>query len=129
MRSPKYLSPIMGGILVWCCLVCSGQPLTETTQSLANDEPAIRALVGRLFELYERKNLSQLMALWSDKSPFLAESKNTFRGVFNAYEKIASRNFEIRLIKVDGEQTTLRVMAETVTIRAYLIKPFERIEK
>jgi CHAT domain-containing protein len=129
MRSPKLRSHFVFGMLLLTCLVCFGHPMHLSSLAQSNDDEAIRKLVGRIFELHQRKDIDELLALWSKKSPFLAENKKSLQDVFEAYEKIAVKGFGIRQMKTEGEQLVLRVTAEMALTRASMEKPTERIEK
>jgi CHAT domain-containing protein/TPR repeat protein len=127
--SSKYLSLFVIGILLSTCLVCFGVPLSTPSLAQSNDADAIRIQVGSLFKSYQQKELDKLISLWSEKSPFLAENKNTLQGEFTAYEKIVVKGFDIRQMKIDGDKATMRVSAELALTRANMVKPVERVEK
>src|SRR5262249_17495693 len=111
MRSHRTLSRFVVGILLLTSVVCFDCSPLGYSLAQSNDENAIRTLVGRLFELYQQKDLNGLISLWSEKSPFLAQNKLTLQEEFTANEKITLKSFEIRKMQVEGEVATLRVVA------------------
>jgi CHAT domain-containing protein/tetratricopeptide (TPR) repeat protein len=129
VRSPKYLIHFAIGMLLLVCLVYFDRPLSVSSLAQSNDDEAIRRLVGRLFESYQQKNLTRLLSLWGEKSPFLAENKKALQKEFDAFVKIAVKGFDVHQMKIDGDKATLRVVAEIAFTRATVVKPAERIEK
>jgi CHAT domain-containing protein/Tfp pilus assembly protein PilF len=129
MRFPKCLPHFVMGVLLLTCLVWFERLLGVSSLAQSNDGDAIRSLVGKLFESYQQKDLDKLISLWSEKSPFLAENKKNLQREFSAYEKIAMKSFNISQTKIDGDKTTLRVVAEMALTRARMVKPAEKLEK
>jgi CHAT domain-containing protein len=116
-------------MLLLTCLVCFNNPLRLSARAQSNDDEAIRKLVGRIFESHQQKDIDNLLALWSKTSPFLGKNKKSLQDVFEAYEKIAVKGFDVRQLKIEGEQVTLRVVADMTLTRARMEKPTERMEK
>jgi tetratricopeptide (TPR) repeat protein len=129
MRSQKYLPHFVIGILLMVCFLCVARPLGVSSLAQSNDVDAIRGLVQKLFESYQKKDLDKLISHWSEKSSFLAENKNTLQSEFSAYEKIVVENFDIRQTKIEGDKATLRVVAEMALTRARMAKPTEKRER
>src|SRR5262249_57605253 len=80
-------------------------------------------------ELYQQKDLEGLLLLWSEKSPFLAQNKLSLERDFTTNEKIDLKGFEIRKMRIEGEEATLRVAAILAAIRAKSEDTVEKIEK
>jgi hypothetical protein len=129
MRSTERPSHFAIGMLLLTCLVCFNSPLRLSSLGQSNDEEAIRKLVVRIFELHQQKDIDKLLALWSKKSPSLAENKKGLQRVFSAFEKIAVKGFDIRKSQIDGDRATLRVSADLALTRAGVERPTERVEK
>src|SRR5262249_50260117 len=55
--------------------------------------------------------------------------KQSLQGEFSSRERIALKGFEIHKMRVDGEQATLRVVADLAVARADIEKAAEKIEK
>jgi CHAT domain-containing protein/Tfp pilus assembly protein PilF len=127
--SPKYFSLFVIGILTLTWPVCINHPLGVYSLAQSNDGDAIRTLVQRLLESYQRKDLESLISLSSQKSPLLAENKKIFQGEFAAYKKIIVKGFNISQMKIDGKIATLRVAAEMALTRANMVKATEKIGK
>jgi CHAT domain-containing protein len=131
MRPPKHPSHFAIGIslLFLTFLICFNNPLRLSSRAQSNDDEAISKLVRKIFELHHQKDIDKLLALWSDKSPFLTGNKRGLQGVFNSYEKIVVKGFEIRKVQIDGDKATLRVSVDLALTRARVNKPTEMIEK
>jgi CHAT domain-containing protein/Tfp pilus assembly protein PilF len=129
VRTPKYLSRFVIGMLLLSWLLCFDHSLGVSSLAQSKDDDAIRSLVGKLFESYQQKDIDGLISLWSEISPFLADNKKGLQGDFTAYERIAVNGFDIRQMKIDGDKSTLRVVAEMVLTRAKMVKATERVEK
>jgi hypothetical protein len=129
MRFPKHPSHFAIRILLLACLISFNNPLRLSSLAQSNDDEAIRKLVGRIFELHQQRDIDKLLALWSKTSPFLAQDKKGVKRLFDLYEKIAVKSFDIRQRKIEGEQITLRVVAEMALTRARMERPIERKEK
>ena len=112
MSSPEFLSLKAIGVLLLACVLWFDHPQRVFSQTQSNDTEAIRALVGKMFELYQQKELDKLIALWSEKSSFLADNKKALQRDFAAYEKIAMKGFDISQLEIDGDRVTMRVLAE-----------------
>src|SRR5262249_10346577 len=118
MRSRKSLSGFVAGMFLFASIVCFESFPMGYSLVQSKDENAIRTLVGRLFELYQQKDLEGLLLLWSEKSPFLAQNKLSLERDFTTNEKIDLKGFEIRKMRIEGEEATLRVAAILAAIRA-----------
>jgi CHAT domain-containing protein len=129
MRYPKYMTHLIIGVMSFTCFVCFDRNLGVSSLAQSNDADAIRSLVGRLFDLYQKEDLEKLISLFSRKSTHLELNKQVFQWDFGSYEKIVVKDFEIRQMKIDGDKATLRVTAEMALTRAYMVKPSEMIVK
>jgi CHAT domain-containing protein len=129
MRSQKYLSHCVIAALLSICFLCLSFQPGDSSLAQSKDADAIRVLVQKLFESYQQKELDKLISLWSKKSPFLAQNKSNLQREFAVFEKIVFRGFETSSIKIEGNQETLRVVAELALTRAHLVKAVEHVEK
>jgi CHAT domain-containing protein len=129
VRYPAYRSHFAIGVLFLICLVCLSRPLSVSSLAQSRDDEAIRKLVGRIFESYQRKALDGMISLWSEKSPFLPENKKVLQKEFVTYEKIVVKEIEIRQIKIDGGRASIRVSAEMMLTRAHLVNVTEKLER
>src|SRR5689334_18723741 len=99
----------LGVILRWSCLltlICSSVLPVAAAQS-GGDDAALRKLVEKFFDLYQKRDLEGLMALWSEKSPDFAARKQAFQQAFAA-NKIHVRNITIRKTDVGNDKATIR---------------------
>ncbi|MFP5262417.1 MAG: CHAT domain-containing protein [Blastocatellia bacterium] len=101
-----------GVFLIWPCLlilVYSSAPHIASAQS--GDDAAIRKLVEKFFDLYQKKDLDGLMALWSEKSPDLVARKQEFQQAF-AENKTQLRSVTIVKVEVNEGKARVRAIAE-----------------
>lgn len=90
--------------------VCWFAPHVAFAQS-AGDEAAVRVLVERFFDLYQKRDLDGLMGLWSEKSPDFATSKQRFQQIFAA-NKIEVKSVTIHKVTVGTDTATVSARAE-----------------
>jgi CHAT domain-containing protein len=129
VRLQKCIRRAVIGVLFLTSVVRFDQPLVVTALAQTNEADPIRLLVEGLFEAYQHKDIDKIISNWSEKSPFLAESKKKLQGEFSAYEKIVVKSFDIRQSKIDYDKASLRVVAEMALVRAKTVKPVEKIEE
>jgi CHAT domain-containing protein/uncharacterized protein HemY len=67
--------------------------------------------VEKFFDLYQRRDMEGLMALWSEKSPDFVARKQGFQQTFAA-NKIQLRSLTIGKIEVDEDKARIRAVAE-----------------
>jgi hypothetical protein len=62
-------------------VVTAGAPVLRHTlaQGPSRDEAEVNAVVDRFYRCFQKKDLEGLMALWSEKLPDLAVSKQKFQ--------------------------------------------------
>jgi CHAT domain-containing protein len=111
------------------CFLCVVRSLGVSSLAQSNDADAIRGLVQKLFDSYQRKEFDKLISLWGKKSPSLAENENNFRREFATFERIAIKSLDIWQIKIDGDEATVRVTADIALTKANMVQPVERLEK
>src|SRR5262245_5844236 len=81
-------------------------PLFASEQS--GDEAVLRSLTERFFAAHQKKDLDELISLWSEKSPELAATKQSFA----AHEKIELKSVSIGKVVVEGERARVRLVVE-----------------
>jgi CHAT domain-containing protein/Flp pilus assembly protein TadD len=116
-------------ILLSTSLVFFDIPLGVFSLAQGDDAEAIRSLVGRLIESYQKKDIDRLISNWSEKSPSLAKNKKALLDEFAENEKIIVKDFEIHRMKIDGDKATLRVMFNVTLTKARMEKASEKQEK
>jgi CHAT domain-containing protein len=72
------------------------------------EEAALRAVVEKFFAAYDKKDVEEMMALWSEKSPDFASHKQAMQQRF-AVEDYSFANITVTRIKVEGQKASLRV--------------------
>src|SRR5262245_22137293 len=97
------LKPWLFAVVI-CLAVCL--PLMGRGQYA--DEATIAAVAKQFFAAYQKQDISGLMALWSDKSPDLANNKQTFQQSFTA-NKIELKSIHIGKIRIENGKATVRV--------------------
>jgi tetratricopeptide (TPR) repeat protein len=80
------------------------------------DNAQLREIVARFCSAYEKKDLEQLMALWSDRSPERTPAKERLQQLFAAKNQISLRNMSIRQVAVDGVRAAVRVVIEETSV-------------
>lgn len=75
------------------------------------DEGALRALVVKYFDVYAKKDLDAVTALWSKDAPGVASRRNRLQGMF-AIEDYRFSEPAISRIKIEGGQASARVAVE-----------------
>jgi CHAT domain-containing protein len=129
VRFKKSHSRLVVGMLFLISLIFLDRSPVVSSRAQSKDADAIRSLVGRLFELYQQKNLDRLLSHWSEKSSFLAENKKILQEEFGAYEKIVVNGFDISKTQIESEMASLRVVADLALTRAHMVKPIEKSVK
>jgi CHAT domain-containing protein/TPR repeat protein len=129
VRFKKHRPYLVIGMLFLTLLVFFDRSPGAASRAQSNDAADVRNLIERLFGLYQQKDLNQLISHWNEKSPFLAENKKILQDEFAAYEKIVVNGFDIRKMEIEGDEASLRVLAEMTLTRSHMVKPGEKIEK
>src|SRR4051812_9552271 len=97
---PIYLKRLSAIIALTLCL---------TTWAIAqSDEAALRAIVGKYYDAYTKKDWEAFAALWHERSPALAARHNIWQQQapnydFKFTDPVVSR------VKVENDKATLRV--------------------
>ena len=106
-------------IALLCLSVCGAafKPLPAIAQE--NDATAIRALVEKFFQAYQKEELDALMSLWSKDATDLVTVRQRFQETFADNRNIEVKNLEIgRVLELAG-----RIMAPiTVEVSAVSIR-------
>ena len=82
-----------------------------------NDEQAnVRRVVEQFFAAFQQKDLSRVMALWSEKSPDLTYGRQFLQQTFARYRTIEVKKLDVNKMTVDKDNATVQLTAElTVT--------------
>jgi CHAT domain-containing protein/Tfp pilus assembly protein PilF len=108
------------------CLFIAAPSFAQTS---AADEASLRRLVEKYYAAYEKKDLNELLGLWSEKSPDLAAHKKSLQEVFAATRKIELKGLAVGKITLDVDKTRLRLAVEINAIDAKSGKPMEGFGK
>ena len=101
-------------------------PFSSRAQSA--DETALRELVERFFSAYQNRDMNSLLALWSDKSPNLAQAKQAFERTFAA-SKLELRSLALRRVAVEDGRAVIRVVADIGAVDAKTGSPADGFGK
>jgi CHAT domain-containing protein/Tfp pilus assembly protein PilF/ketosteroid isomerase-like protein len=94
--------------LLGCSFGCLSTP-----GNAQNDEQAsVQHVVEQFFAAFQQRDLSGVMALWSDKSPNLAAGRESIQQTFATYRKIELKNLRANKIDVEMNQATVQLTAE-----------------
>lgn len=102
-------------IMLAACLTLSPTPSKVTATEQGSEESALRAVMEKFFAAHEKKDLAQMLALWSEKSPDYTASRQAFE------KRLAEADYgftqpEISGITITGEKASLRCRVDlTVT--------------
>lgn len=117
-------------ILLSLCLspfvFAQGNPL-PTAQS--DEEAAVRALVERYFEAWQKEDLDAATGLWSQKSPDFAGGKSRLQSVFSANDQIEVKNLQLRRLAIEGERASALATVEVNAVDAKTGKPAAHLGK
>ncbi|HYW72399.1 MAG TPA: tetratricopeptide repeat protein [Pyrinomonadaceae bacterium] len=92
-------------------------------QEPAPDDPTVRAVISRYFDCFARKDLPDLLKLWSSKAPDPDSRKEKLEQLFAANDKIEVRNLTVRKVIVAGDQASARIEVEIEALDAKTGKP------
>ena len=116
MRSVKYRC-VWGFILSWSLTLVlwlsafdfvQVDGRAQGTVPDPSEDVALRAVVKNYFAAYSKKDLVNVVALWSDQSPNLAAHKESLRQQFTS-EDLSFGPPVLSQIKVENEKTSLLV--------------------
>src|SRR5262249_28247535 len=92
-------------------------------QDPSPDQSLLRAAVTRYFDSYAKKDLDDLLKLWSAKAPDAGARKARLEQLFAANDKIEVKNLTVRLLTVDGNQASARIEVEISAVDTKTSKP------
>ncbi|MEP6635076.1 MAG: CHAT domain-containing protein [Acidobacteriota bacterium] len=101
--------------------VLRAQPAQHS--ATANDEAALRSLVGQFFDAYAKEDSEGWLRLWSAKSPELAARRKSLQQLFADDDRIEVKDILIGRLAVEGDSASLRVSVEINAVEAKTGKP------
>jgi CHAT domain-containing protein/Tfp pilus assembly protein PilF len=104
-------------------------PRPSLAQAASQEEVSIRLFVEKYFAAYEKKDLNELLKLWSEKSPDLASNKKALQELFATAQKIEIKALVIGKIFPDAEKAQARLGVEIMAIDVKSGKPMEGFGK
>jgi CHAT domain-containing protein/tetratricopeptide (TPR) repeat protein len=116
-------------VLLTSFLFCLFIPTSGFAQTSSQDEISIRLLIEKFFAAYEKRELNELLGLWSEKSPDLATNKKALEATFTATQKLEINALAIGKITVDGDKASLRLALEVNAIDAKTSKQAQGFDK
>jgi CHAT domain-containing protein/Tfp pilus assembly protein PilF len=81
-------------------------------QTSPQDEASLRRFIEKYFTAYEKRDLNELIAMWSEKSPNVASNKKTLQELFSATQKIEIKALNISAIAMDKDKVRIRLSVE-----------------
>jgi tetratricopeptide (TPR) repeat protein len=97
--------------------LCLSLSIATSAYGQTADEAALRSLTEKFFAAYAKQDLDALMALWSDKSPDYASSKQSLQQSFAA-NRIEVKATTMGSLTVDGDKASLRVVVDSSAVEA-----------
>jgi CHAT domain-containing protein/uncharacterized protein HemY len=95
-----------------CCLLSLAAALTGAAQAQAPDEAAARDVVTKFFAAYQRRDLSSVLALWSERAPELAGLKQTLQKTFSANEQFELKSLDISKVSIEADKARVEFKVE-----------------
>ena len=105
---------------VAACLLNGVTPLTSAQSS---DEAALRALVDKFYDAFQKKNLDGLMSLWCEQCPERAQARRSLRKTFAMDERVEARVLALSRLELNGERARARVSVELSAAEAAAVAP------
>jgi CHAT domain-containing protein/tetratricopeptide (TPR) repeat protein len=118
-----------GALLLTSFLFFLFIPRPSLAQAASQEEVSIRLFVEKYFAAYEKKDLNELLKLWSEKSPDLASNKKALQALFATAQKIEIKALTIHKIFPETDKTRVRLSVEITAIDAKSDKPMEGFGK
>lgn len=95
-------------ILLACLFTC----LATGTNAQSDDKAAVQRVVGKFFDAFQQKDLTGLMALWSENSPDLTAGRQTMQQTFATYRTIEVKNPMLTRITIDTDKASVELAFE-----------------
>src|SRR5260370_21258836 len=87
------------------------------------DEQEVSSVEQQVFTALERKDLGAMMALWSEKSPDLAASKQRLERLIAGVGQIELKSVAVDKLDLAGDKATVRDVVEMSALDAKTCKP------
>ena len=120
-------TPVILLTLCFSSFVFAQENLLPPAQS--GEEAAMRALVERYFDAWQKEDLDTAAGLWSEKSPDLAGGKSRLQSLFSANDRIEVRNLQLRRLAIEGERASATATVDVNALDAKTGKPAARLGK
>src|SRR5689334_11116479 len=107
IRSPEAKS-VLALFLLGCLVTC-----LPTSANAQNDEQAaVRRVVEQFFTAYQQKDITSVMALWSDNAPDFIYARRFVQEAFTNYRTIEMKSLRLNQITVETNKATVQLSAE-----------------
>jgi CHAT domain-containing protein/Tfp pilus assembly protein PilF len=103
-------------------ILCLSFSIATLAYGQAADEVALRSLTEKFFAAYQKQDLDALMALWSEKSPDYASSKQSLQQSFAA-NRIEIKATTPGSLSIEGDKASLRVVIDSNAVEVKSGKP------
>lgn len=111
MSSPSHLRPPVFGVLLGLALALA--PCARPARAQAADDRAVlSAITDRFFSAFGRKDMGELLELWSASAPGLAAFAAEAPRAFAAVGGIELKGVRVRAVAVEGARASVRVTVE-----------------
>jgi CHAT domain-containing protein/tetratricopeptide (TPR) repeat protein len=111
--------------LLFCLLICA----PSFAQTSSADEASLRSLIQRYFVIYEKRDLNELLKLWSEKSPDLASNRKSLEDTFAKSSRIELKGLSLGKMTIHTDKAQMRLGVEITAIDAKSEKPMEGFGK
>ena len=114
MKSTKLARDLIALFLLGCLLTS-----LPTMGHAQHDEQAnVWRVIEQFFAAYEQKDLSKVMALWSERSPDLTIGRQIMNQTFAAHSKIEVKSLRQNKITIEKDKATVQLSAELSMVDA-----------
>ncbi|HKV33635.1 MAG TPA: CHAT domain-containing protein [Pyrinomonadaceae bacterium] len=95
-------------ILLGCLLIA----LPALSNAQTDEQSAVQRVVEQFLAAFQKKDLPNVMALWSEKSPDLVVSRQSMQQTFARYHTIEVKNLSLSKITVDTNKAFVELTGE-----------------
>ena len=82
------------------------------TYAQSDDEAKVRRVVDQFFAAFQQKDLTGVMALWSENSPDLTAGRQMMQQTIAAYRIIEVKKLLVNKITIDTDKASVQLIAE-----------------
>ena len=93
-------------------LLCLFTFLPTSSRAQSDEQATVRRVVDQFFAAFQQKDLTSVMALWSEKSPDFVTGRQNIQQAFATHHKIEVKNFQLNKVTAETNNATVQLIAE-----------------